>query len=91
MARYILALGVESNFYREYHKEGHSEDDLLEQLKGEITDQVGEFDLPQLVTRMLPFEGTMKVPNSVEIPCISSIDFPRLRRSGQCAVTSGQN
>ena len=62
MARYILALSVESNFYREYHEEGHSEEELLEQLKGDIDDQVTAFNLPQLVTRMLSFEGKMEIP-----------------------------
>ncbi len=66
MARYILALGVESNFYREYHEEGHSEEKLVEQLSGDIADQVAEYDLPQLVKRMLSFEGTIEVPIIVE-------------------------
>ncbi len=62
MARYILALSVESNFYWEYSEKGHSEEELLEQLKGDIDDQVAEFNLPQLVTRMLSFEGKMEIP-----------------------------
>ncbi len=62
MARYILVLSVESNFYREYHEEGHSEEELLEQLQGDIEDQVTAFNLPQLVTRMLSFEGKMEIP-----------------------------
>ncbi len=66
MARYILALSVESNFYREYHEEGHSEEELLEQLKGNLEDQVAECDLPQLVKRMLSFEGTMEIPILVD-------------------------
>jgi len=66
MARYILALSVESNFYREFHEEGHSEEELLEQLKGDIEDQVADYDLPQLVKRMLSFEGTMGIPIIVD-------------------------
>jgi hypothetical protein len=66
MARYILALSVESNFYREYHEEGHSAEELLDQLQGDITDQVAEFDLAQLVQRMLSFEGTMAIPIIVD-------------------------
>lgn len=62
MARYILALSIESNFYREYHEESHTDEELLEQLKGDIEDQVAEYDLPQLVKRMLLFEGTMEIP-----------------------------
>ena len=66
MARYILALSVESNFYRQYHEEGHSEEELLKQLQGDVEDQVAEYDLPQLVTRMLSFEGTMEIPIIVD-------------------------
>lgn len=61
MARYILALSLESNFYREHHEEGHSEEELLEQLKGDIDDQVAEYDLPQLIKRMLSFEGELQI------------------------------
>jgi hypothetical protein len=66
MARYILAVSIESNFYREFHEEGHSEDELLEQLKGDIEDQVAEYDLPQLVKRMLSYEGTLEIPMIVD-------------------------
>ncbi len=62
MTRYILAVSIESHFYREYHEEGHSDEELLEQLKGDIEDQVAEYDLPQLVTRMLSFEGELDIP-----------------------------
>ncbi len=62
MARYILALSIESNFYREYHEEGHTDDELLEQLKGDIEDQIAEYDLLQLVKRMLSFEGELDIP-----------------------------
>ena len=66
MARYILAISIESNFYREFHEDGHSEEELLEQLKGDIDDQITEFDRPQLVKRMLSFEGTMEIPIIVD-------------------------
>jgi hypothetical protein len=66
MARYILALSVESNFYREYHEEPHTDEELLEQLKGDIEDQVAEYDLSQLVKRMLSFEGTIEIPIIVD-------------------------
>jgi hypothetical protein len=66
MARYILAVSIESNFYREFHEEGHSEDELLEQLKGDIEDQVAEYDLSQLVKRMLSYEGTLEIPMIVD-------------------------
>jgi hypothetical protein len=62
MARYILAVSIESEFYREHHAEGHSDDELLEQLKGDIEDQITEFDLSQLVKRILSFEGTLEIP-----------------------------
>ncbi len=66
MARYIVTLRIESNFYREYHEDGHSEEELLGQLQGDIADQVAEYDLPQLVKRMLSFEGTMEIPIIVD-------------------------
>ena len=66
MARYILVVSIESNFYREYQQEGHSEEELLKQLQGDIEDQVAEYDLPQLVKRMLSFEGTMEIPIIVD-------------------------
>ena len=62
MARYLLAVSIESDFYREYHDDGHSNDELLEQLKADIKDQIEEYDLPQLVTRMLSFEGKLAIP-----------------------------
>lgn len=57
MSRYILTMRIDSDFYREHHEGGHSEEELLEQLKGDIDDQIAEYNLPQLVTRMLSFEG----------------------------------
>ncbi len=66
MARYILTISISSEFYREYHEEGHSEDELLEQLKGDIEDQLAEYDLPQLLTRMLSFEGELEIPIIVD-------------------------
>lgn len=66
MARYILGLSIESEFYREYHEEEHTEEELLEQLKGDIEDQMTEFDLPQLVKRMLSFEGKLEIPIIVD-------------------------
>jgi hypothetical protein len=42
MARYILVVSIETDFYRGYHKEGHSDDELLEQLKGDIEDQIAD-------------------------------------------------
>ncbi len=62
MARYILALSIESTFYREFHETGHSDEELLEQLKGDIEDQVSDYQLPQLVARMLSFEGKLDIP-----------------------------
>lgn len=62
MARYILALSIESNFYREFHEAGHSDEELMEQLRGDIEDQVSEYPLSQLVARMLSFEGEMDIP-----------------------------
>ena len=62
MARYILALSIESNFYREFHEAGHSDEELMEQLRGDIEDQVAEYPLPQLVARMLSFEGKLDIP-----------------------------
>lgn len=66
MARYILAVNIESHFYREYHEEGHSDEELLKQLKGDIKDQVAEYNLPQLVKRMLSFEGKLEIPIIVD-------------------------
>lgn len=62
MARYIFALSIESNFYREFHEAGHSDEELIEQLRGDIEDQVSEYHLPQLVARMLSFEGKSDIP-----------------------------
>ncbi len=62
MAHYILAVSIPSEFYREYHENGHSEEELLGELKGDIEDQVAEYDLPQLVKRMLSFEGSQEIP-----------------------------
>ena len=66
MARYILVVSVPSDFYREYHEDGHSDDELLEELKGDIEDQLSEYDLPQLVARMLSFEGSLGIPIIVD-------------------------
>lgn len=66
MARYILAVSINSEFYREYHEHGHSEEELLDQLKGDIDDQITEYDLPQLVTRILSFEGKLETPIIVD-------------------------
>ncbi len=66
MTRYIISLSVESEFYREYHENGHSEDELLEQLKGDIEDQISEYNLPQLVKRMTSFEGSLELPIIVD-------------------------
>jgi 5-methylcytosine-specific restriction endonuclease McrA len=51
MARYLLAICIDSEFYREHQAAGHSEDELLKQLKGDIEDQVAEYDLPLLLAR----------------------------------------
>ncbi len=83
MARYILSLSIESEFYREFHENGHLEEELLEQLKGDIEDQVSEYNLPQLIKRMISFEGAMELPilvdldaqkktSSHQMPCKSS-------------------
>ena len=66
MARYILIVSINSDFYRKHHEDGHSEEELLEQLKGDIGDQISEYDLPQLVTRMLSFEGKLDIPIIVD-------------------------
>jgi hypothetical protein len=52
MARYILTVGIDSDFYREHHEDGHSEQELLEQLKGDVEDQISEYELSQLVTKV---------------------------------------
>lgn len=66
MARYLLALSVESEFYREYHDQGHGEEELLEQLNGDLQDQIVEFDLADLVKRMLSNEGAFAMPILVD-------------------------
>ncbi len=66
MSRYILTVSINSYFYREHHENGHSEEELLEQLKGDIDDQISEYDLPQLITRMLSFEGKLEIPIIVD-------------------------
>ena len=43
MSRYILTVSVNSDFYREHHENRHSEEELLEQLKGDIDDQIVEY------------------------------------------------
>jgi hypothetical protein len=53
-------------FYREHHEDTHSEEELLEQLKGDVDDQISEYNLPQLVTRMLSFEGELEIPIIVD-------------------------
>ena len=62
MSRYILTISIDSDFYREHYEDGHSEEELLEQLKGDIDDQVSEYEFPQLVKRMLSFEGKLDIP-----------------------------
>lgn len=66
MARYILTVSTDSDFYREHHEDEHSDDELLEQLKGDIEDQVADYDLSQLVKRMLSFEGSLEIPIIVD-------------------------
>ena len=66
MARYILIVSINSDFYREHHEDGHSEEELLEQLKADIDDQIAEYDLPQLVMRILSFEGKLDIPIIVD-------------------------
>ena len=53
MSRYILTLEIEDAFYQEFSKQGATIDKLLEQLKLDIQDQVDEFDLQRLMTRMV--------------------------------------
>ena len=62
MARYILALSIESSFYREFHEAGHSNEELMEQLRGDIKDQIAEYPLSQLISRMLSLEGKLDIP-----------------------------
>ena len=57
MSRYILTLEIEDAFYREFSEQGATEDKLLEQLKLDIQDQVDEFDLQRLITRMMSSES----------------------------------
>ena len=66
MARYLLAVSIDSDFYREYHEAGHSKNELLEQLQGDIEDQIVEYNLPHLVGRMLSFEGSLEIPIIVD-------------------------
>ena len=68
MARYILALSVESHFYREYYEEGHTNDELLEQLNGDIEDQITY----PLTTALLGIPG-IKTIRSNSIFGLSSI------------------
>lgn len=66
MARYILTISIESNFYREYHEDSHSDEELLKELNGDIEDQISDYDRSQLVTRMLSFEGSQEIPIIVD-------------------------
>jgi len=53
MRRYLLTLELEDAFYQEYAAQGVGQDALLAQLKLDLEDQLDEYDLPRVLTRMI--------------------------------------
>lgn len=53
MSRYIMLLEIDDAFYQEFSEQGISKNALLEELKLVIQDQIEEYDLEELMTRML--------------------------------------
>ncbi len=56
MAEHVMILKIDETFYQEFAEQGAAHEALLEQLKLDIQDQVDDFDLQQLMTRMLSSE-----------------------------------
>lgn len=57
MSRYIMILEIEDAFYQEFHEQGTTKDKLLEELKGDIEDQLDEYDFRRLMTHMVSSES----------------------------------
>jgi hypothetical protein len=53
MTRYLITFEVESNFYQEAYKDGISMAQLLEELEFDLQDQLDEYDLRKLLTRLV--------------------------------------
>ena len=53
MTRYLITFEVESNFYQEAYKDGISMSQLLEELEFDLQDQLDEYDLQKLLTRLV--------------------------------------
>ncbi len=53
MSRYLMILEIEDVFYQEYSEQGTTRDELLEQLKLDIQDQLDEYDFRRLITQMI--------------------------------------
>jgi hypothetical protein len=53
MTRYLITFEVESNFYQEAYKDGISMAQLLEELEFDLQDQLDEYDLQKLLTRLV--------------------------------------
>jgi len=48
-----MILEIEDVFYQEYSEQGTTRDELLEQLKLDIQDQLDEYDFRRLITQMI--------------------------------------
>jgi hypothetical protein len=53
MTRYLITFEVESNFYQEAYKDGIAMAQLLEELEFDLQDQLEEYDLQKLLTRLV--------------------------------------
>ncbi len=53
MSRSLMLLEINAEYYQEAHEQGKTEEELLKELNDEIQDELAEYDLAQLLKRML--------------------------------------
>ncbi len=53
MKRPMMLLDIGEEYYQEAYEQGATEEELLKELKGEIQDELDEYDLEGLLTQML--------------------------------------
>ncbi len=53
MSQYMIILEIGDAPYQEFSEKGATEEELLKELKGEIQDELDEYDLEVLLKRML--------------------------------------
>ncbi len=53
MPQYMMVLEIGDAPYQEFSEQGVTEEELLKELKGEIQDELDEYDLEGLLTQML--------------------------------------